>query len=141
MSNQFHVRVSPVYRPHWLAYWRLLATAITLSIVGFACLAVSAPAALIVLGLAAISAVGICLYRTWNYYYFTDDHRLVYRHGFLGRHVDVFTLFGRITQTQMPFLGKWLDVGDVNLGTVGPDLYLQYIAQFEDFRRFLMASA
>ena len=85
--------------------------------------------------------MSICLYRTWHSYYFTDDHRLVYQHGFLGRHTDVFTLFGRITQTQLPFLGKWLDVGDVNLGTVGPDLYLQYIGQFDDFRRFLMASA
>lgn len=141
MSNQLHVRVSPVYRPHWLAYWRLIAAAIVLSIAGFACLAVSVTAALLVLAVAAACAVGMCLYRTWHFYYFTDDRRLVYRHGFLGRHVDVFTLFGRITQTQMPVLGKWLDVGDVNLGTVGPDLYLQYIGQFEDFRRFLMASA
>ena len=141
MSNQLHVRVSPVYRPHWLAYWRLVAATIVLSTLGLAGLAVSVPVALLALGLAAACAVSICLYRTWHFYYFTDDRRLVYRHGFLGRHTDVFTLFGRITQTQMPFLGKWLDVGDVNLGTVGPDLYVRHIGQFEDFRRFLMASA
>lgn len=140
MSNRFNVRVSPVYRPHWLAYWRLVAATILLFVLGLGCLFVFVPVALLLLGFATGGAVSTCLYRSWHLYYFIEDRRLVYQHGFLGRHIEVVNLFGRVTHSQVPFLGKLLNVGDVFLGVVGPDLNMRHISQFDDFRRFLMAS-
>ncbi len=139
MRNRRHSRISRVYRPHWLAYWKLAAVTVMLSVLGVCCLSVSVSVAVLVLALAGGGAVGMCLYRSWHLCYFTKDRRLVYQHGFLGRHTEVVDLFGRVTQTQIPLLGKWLNIGDVYLGTVGPDLYVRHISRFDDFRRILMA--
>lgn len=140
MSNRLTVRISPVYCPHWLAYWRLAAATILLFVLGLGCLFVFVPVALLLLGFATGGAVSTCLYRTWHRYYFLESRRLVYQHGFLGRHIEVINLFGRVTHSQMPFLGKLLNVGNVHLGVVGPDLNMRHISQFDDFRRFLMES-
>jgi len=128
-----------VYHHHWLAYCKPLSFASLLLVLGGGLARLWLPLGLVALAMALIVALGTYLYRSWHTLAFTDDNRLVYRHGFLGCTENVFYLFGVITPHRTPILGQWLDVGEVHLSI--PNVRIRHIAHFSAFRSRLMSSA
>lgn len=127
-----------VYHHHWLAYCKPLSFASLLLVLGVGLARFWLLLGLVALALALMVALGTYLYRSWHTLAFTDDNRLVYRHGFLGCTESVFSLFGVITPRRTPILGQWFDVGDLHLSL--PGIRIRHIAHFSAFRSRLMGN-
>jgi hypothetical protein len=127
-----------VYRYHWLAFWKPLASISFLLVLGVSGLVVWFPLGLGFLTLALVGAVSICLFWSWHTFTFTPDNRLIRQRGFLGSTKDVISFFGVVTPYLIPVLGRWLDVGNVYLSLPGPDIHIRYIGNFEAFYRQLV---
>lgn len=130
-----------VFRHHWLAYWKHLATTALLIALGPGGLLLWPPLGIALVVMALINAAGIYLSWMWHTFTFTEDNRLVRRRGPVGNARDVITLFGVITPYQIPFLGEWLDVGSIYLGIPGPNIHIHHIANFAEFYHRLYQGA
>jgi hypothetical protein len=139
--EDYHVPASSVFHHHWLAYWKPLAVACSLAVLGLVCLLIWTPLGMGFLTLAAVIVVEVYLFWTWHTFTFTDDNRLIRRRGFLGCIKDVITLFGVLTPYEVPILGKMLNVGSVHLGIPGPDIHIRHIAKFDAFYERLVHGA
>jgi len=129
------------FHHHWLAYWKPLAMACLLAVLGSVGMLLWAPLGMGFLTLAAAIAVGVYLFWTWHTFTFTEDNRLIRRRGFFKCAEDVISLFGVITPYWIPILGKMLNAGNVYLGIPGPDIHIRHIANFDAFYRRLIYGA
>jgi len=129
------VNGSPVFRHHWLAYWRSLVVIAGLTTLGLLTMGIL-HWPLLGVGLwsiALVLAVRIYLLRTWHTLTFTPDNRLIYRRGLFGSTQDVISILGTVTSHRTPLLSNLLDVGSVYLGVPGPDVHIRHIANFTAF--------
>jgi hypothetical protein len=136
----FATASSQVYHHHWFALWKPLTGIALLVVLSVGGGLVWLPLGLGLFTLALIGAVSLYLYWSWHTFSFTADNRLVRRRGFLGCTKDVISLFGVVTPYQIPALGQWLDVGNVHLGILVPNVEIRHIARFSAFYNRLVYS-
>lgn len=129
------------YRYHPLAFWKGLAGAALMLVLGTGGILLWTPLGLGLWAVAHATVVGVYHCWKWHTLTFTPDNRLIRRRGFLGCTQDLVSLFGRITPSQVPVLGQWLDVGSVYLGIPGPDLDIRHVSSFMSFRNRLICGA
>jgi hypothetical protein len=122
-----------VHRYHWLAFWRQLAFISLLVVAGVAALLAEPYVGLALLAVAVVASGALYLHWSWTCFTFTDNNRLIHRHGIMGSSADVIWLFGIAQTCRIPIVGRVLDVGSVVLSVPGPDLHIRHIAQFEAF--------
>ena len=140
MNALSHMYTPLTFRHHWLAYWKPFVGIGLLAALGTAAMFLWMPLGLALNVLAIL--VGLATYCSWAWHTiaFTDDNRLIYRHGPFGVSHSFISLIGTVTTHQVPLLGQWLDVGSVHLGVPGPDTTIRYIAHFSAFCRRLAYS-
>ncbi len=130
-----------VYQYHWLAYWQALAVIAVSSILGVGALVFAPPLGAGLLAFSAVLIGALCLWRSWNFLAFHPDGRLVRYHGLDHSHQNVISLIGIITPYQLPWLGRWLDVGSVHLNILGQHMVIRHVADFQAFCNDLFAVA
>jgi hypothetical protein len=129
-----------IYYYHWLAYWRWVAAIGALLLVSLASLALWPPLGAGLLAFCLTLGAALYRWRSWHTLTFLPDGRLVRRRGLGGYTHDMITLFGVITPSQIPAVGRLLDVGSVHLGIPGPDIHIRHIGDFEAFCRDMCSS-
>lgn len=130
-----------VYHYHWLAYWQALAVIAMSSVLGVGALVFAPPLGAGLLAFSGILIGALCLWRAWNFLAFHPDGRLVRYHGLARSTQDVISLIGIITPFQLPWLGRWLDVGSVHLNILGQHMVIRHVADFQAFCNDLFAVA
>lgn len=88
--------------------------------------------------------VAVSLYLVWSKHTPTfrpDDDCLIRQRGSLGSTRHVIALLGVITPYQMPVIGPWLDVSNVNMDVVAYRGHIGQIARFNAFRGRIQAEA
>jgi hypothetical protein len=124
---------STVYRRHWLAFWKPLSFLSFFSILSLVGFLYWPPLGIVFLLADFGTALAVFCSWCWSSYTFTTDHRLIYRHGFMGSTTNIISLFGVVTPHQYPLFGGLFDIGGVHLSVAGTSLHLTHIANFEAF--------
>ena len=142
MNVQFNQSTpTPIYRHHWLAFWKLLSFISLLLVASVWAFRVHVGLGLLLLALALIGGLAVYLQWHWTIITFTPDHRLVLRRGIFGSITDIFSLFGTITPYQTPLLGSLLDEGSLYLRLAGIDTHIRHIANFGSFYSNILTGA
>jgi hypothetical protein len=130
-----------VFRHHFLRFFKPASGISLLIVLGAVGFVVWRPLGAGLWLLAGAWATSAYLYWSWHTFAFTPDNRLIRRRGFQGCTQDIISLFGVVTPRQPPILGKWLDVGSVQINAMGDTLHIQQIADFHAFYRRLVYGA
>lgn len=133
MAEQSDTRYGLIYRHHPIKYLKLLVGVALLIVLGAVGLWLWLPLGIGLGIVAAVLSVGVYLEWRQTMFWFTVDHRLVYRRGFRGNEQDTISLFGKLSYKQIPLVGQWLDVGTINMLVPGATVQLKHIGNFASF--------
>jgi len=141
MKERLEEPNGPVYRHHPIGYLKHTTAVVLGAVIGIVAFGVCLPAAVLIWVAAAGWAAYVYLDWHWTRYWITADHRLRIQRRLLWEDWETISLFGRISGSETPVVGRILDVGTVRTQTPGGQLEFKHIGNFRKFYRQLTAAS